>query len=337
MMGLLTRDVAIDLGTANTLIYVKGKGIVIREPSVVAIDRYTGKIVAVGDEANKMIGRTPDNIIAIRPMKDGVIADFDITHAMIRHFIRKANVVGILKPRVVVCIPSGITEVERRAVEEAVMQAGAKEVALIEEPMAAAMGAGLPVKRATGSMVIDIGGGTTEVAVISMGGIVSSRSIRIAGDAFDNAIINYLKKNIGINVGDKMAEEIKFQIGSAFEGDEEGYFDVRGRDVRTGLPKTVQVKESQIREAMSENLDEILEAVKLTLEHTPPELAADVMERGIILTGGGALIKGLDKLLTQVTKIPAYVAEYPLDCVAVGTGKALDNIKEIIAKNKRHI
>ena len=307
-MGLLTRDVAIDLGTANTLIYVKGKGIVIREPSVVAIDRYTGKIVAVGDEANKMIGRTPDNIIAIRPMKDGVIADFDITHAMIRHFIRKANVVGILKPRVVVCIPSGITEVERRAVEEAVMQAGAKEVALIEEPMAAAMGAGLPVKRATGSMVIDIGGGTTEVAVISMGGIVSSRSIRIAGDAFDNAIINYLKKNIGINVGDKMAEEIKFQIGSAFEGDEEGYFDVRGRDVRTGLPKTVQVKESQIREAMSENLDEILEAVKLTLEHTPPELAADVMERGIILTGGGALIKGLDKLLTQVTKIPAYVA-----------------------------
>ena len=337
MMGLLTRDVAIDLGTANTLIYVKGKGIVIREPSVVAIDRYTGKIVAVGDEANKMIGRTPDNIIAIRPMKDGVIADFDITHAMIRHFIRKANVVGILKPRVVVCIPSGITEVERRAVEEAVMQAGAKEVALIEEPMAAAMGAVLPVNRATGSMVIDIGGGTTEVAVISMGGIVSSRSIRIAGDAFDNAIINYLKKNIGINVGDKMAEEIKFQIGSAFEGNEEGYFDVRGRDVRTGLPKTVQVKESQIREAMSENLDEILEAVKLTLEHTPPELAADVMERGIILTGGGALIKGLDKLLTQVTKIPAYVAEYPLDCVAVGTGKALDNIKEIIAKNKRHI
>lgn len=336
-MGLLTRDVAIDLGTANTLIYVKGKGIVIREPSVVAIDRYTGKIVAVGDEANKMIGRTPDNIIAIRPMKDGVIADFDITHAMIRHFIRKANVVGILKPRVVVCIPSGITEVERRAVEEAVMQAGAKEVALIEEPMAAAMGAGLPVNRATGSMVIDIGGGTTEVAVISMGGIVSSRSIRIAGDAFDNAIINYLKKNIGINVGDKMAEEIKFQIGSAFEGDEEGYFDVRGRDARTGLPKIVQVKESQIREAMSENLDEILEAVKLTLEHTPPELAADVMERGIILTGGGALIKGLDKLLTQVTKIPAYVAEYPLDCVAIGTGKALDNIKEIIAKNKRHI
>lgn len=334
-MGILTRDVAIDLGTANTLIYVKGKGIVIREPSVVAIDRYNTKIVAVGDEANKMIGRTPDNIIAIRPMKDGVIADFDITQAMIKHFIQKANVVGIMKPRVAVCIPSGITEVERRAVEEAVIQAGAKEVALIEEPMAAAMGAGLPVDRATGSMVMDIGGGTTEVAVISMGGIVSSRSIRIAGDAFDNAIINYLKKNIGINVGDKMAEEIKMKIGSAYDDVGELLFDVRGRDVRTGLPKTVQIKESQIREAMSENIDEIIEAVKLTLEHTPPELAADVMERGMILTGGGALIKGFDRLLTEVTKIPAYVAEYPLDCVALGTGKALDKIKELIAANRQ--
>lgn len=333
-MAILTKDVAIDLGTANTLIYVKGKGIVIREPSVVAIDRFTGKIVAVGNEANQMIGRTPDNIIAIRPMKDGVIADFDITQAMIKHFIRKSNVVGIMKPRVVVCIPSGITEVERRAVEEAVMQAGAKEVALIEEPMAAAIGAGLPVRRATGSMIMDIGGGTTEVAVISMGGIVSSRSIRIAGDALDTAIINYLKKNIGINVGDKMAEEIKFQIGSAYEDDDEELFDVRGRDVRTGLPKTVQIKESQIREAMRENIEEMLEAVKLTLEHTPPELAADVMERGIVLTGGGALIKGLDRLLTSVTKIPAYVAEYPLDCVAVGTGKALENIKELLGHRK---
>lgn len=333
-MGILTKDVAIDLGTANTLIYVRGKGIVIREPSVVAIDRYTGKIVAVGEDANRMIGRTPDNIIAVRPMKDGVIADFDITQAMIKHFIRKSNVVGIMKPRVVVCIPSGITEVERRAVEEAVIQAGAKDVALIEEPMAAAMGAGLPVQRATGSMVMDIGGGTTEVAVISMGGIVSSQSIRVAGDALDTAIINYLKKNVGINVGDKMAEEIKFAIGSAYEDDDEELFDVRGRDVRTGLPKTVQVKESQIREAMRENIEEMLEAVKMTLEHTPPELAADVMEHGIMLTGGGALIKGLDRLLTSVTKIPAYVAEYPLDCVAVGTGKALDNIKELLARRK---
>ena len=336
-MCIIIKDVGIDLGTANTLIYVKGKGIVIREPSVVAIDRYSGKIVAVGSEANHMIGRTPDNIMVIRPMKDGVIADFDITQAMIKHFIRKANVVGIMKPRVVVCIPSGITEVERRAVEEAVMQAGAKEVALIEEPMAAAIGAGLPVNRATGSMVMDIGGGTTEVAVISMGGIVSSRSIRIAGDAFDTAIIHYLKKNVEINVGDKMAEEIKFAIGSAYEDDDDEVFEVRGRDVRTGLPKTVQIRESQIREAMNENIREILEAVKLTLEHTPPELAADVMERGIMLTGGGALIKGLDRLLTTVTKIPAHVAEYPLDCVAVGTGKALDNIKALLERPNRGI
>lgn len=330
-MGLLTKDVAIDLGTANTIIYVKGKGIVVREPSVAAIDRYTGKILAVGNDANAMIGRTPDNIVAVRPMKDGVIADFDITQSMIKQFIRKANVVGIMKPRVVVCIPSGITEVERRAVEEAVIQAGAKDVALIEEPMAAAMGAGLPVKRAVGSMVIDIGGGTTEVAVISMGGIVSSRSIRIAGDAMDEAIVNYLKKNVGINVGDKMAEEIKTEIASAYEDDVDGLFDARGRDVLTGLPKTVQIKESQIREAIRENIDEMLEAVKMTLEHTPPELAADIMERGITITGGGALIKGLDKLLTEVTKIPAHVAEYPLDCVALGTGKALDNIKELMS------
>ncbi len=327
-MGLFTRDVAIDLGTANTIIYVKGKGIVVREPSVVAIDRYNGKIVAVGNEANAMIGRTPENIVAVRPMKDGVIADFEITQAMIKQFVRKADVMGIIKPRVIVCIPSGITEVERRAVEEAVIQAGAKDVALIEEPMAAAMGAGLPVKRATGSMVMDIGGGTTEVAVISMGGIVSARSIRIAGDAMDSAIINYLKKNMGINIGDKMAEEIKIKIASAYEDDNVAFCDVRGRDVQSGLPKTVQVSETQIRHAIKENIDEMLEAVKMTLEHTPPELAADVMERGITLTGGGAMIKGLDKLLTEVTRIPAQVAEYPLDCVALGTGKALDNIKE---------
>lgn len=335
-MGLFTRDVAIDLGTANTIIYVKGKGIVVREPSVVAIDRYNGKVVAVGNEANSMIGRTPENIVAIRPMKDGVIADFDITQTMIKQFIKKADVVGIMKPRVVVCIPSGITEVERRAVEEAVIQAGAKDVALIEEPMAAAMGAGLPVNRATGSMIMDIGGGTTEVAVISMGGLVSSRSIRIAGDAIDSAIVNYLKKNMGINVGEKMAEEIKMKIASAYEDDNIAYCDVRGRDVQTGLPKTVQVSETQIRHAIKENIDEMLEAVKMTLEHTPPELAADVMERGITLTGGGALIKGLDKLLTEVTRIPAQVAEYPLDCVALGTGKALDNIKEQLNK-KRYI
>lgn len=333
-MGLLVNDVAIDLGTANTIIYVKGRGIVVREPSVVAIDRYNGKVVAVGNDANEMIGRTPENIIAVRPMKDGVIADFDITQAMIKQFIKRAKAVNILKPKIVVCIPSGITEVERRAVEEAVIQAGAKEAALIEEPMAAAMGAGLPVDKATGSMVVDIGGGTTEVAVISLGGIVSSRSIRIAGDALDSAIVNYLKKNIGINVGDKMAEEIKIAIGSAYEDDEEGLFDVRGRDVTTGLPKTVQIRKAQIREAISENISEMIEAVKMTLEHTPPELAADIMERGITLTGGGALLKGLDKLISQITKIPAFVAEYPLDCVALGTGMALDNFKDIVTKNK---
>ena len=331
-MGFLSKDVAIDLGTANTIIYVKGRGIVLREPSVVAIDRYTGKVVAVGEAANKMIGRTPENIIAVRPMKDGVIADFDITQSMIKQFIKKADVASILKPRVIVCIPSGITEVERNAVEDAAIQAGAKEVGLIEEPMAAAMGAGLPVNKATGSMVVDIGGGTTEVAVISLGGIVSSRSIRIAGDALDSAIVSYLKKNIGINVGDKMAEEIKLAIGSAYEDNDEGVFDVRGRDMSTGLPKTVQIHEAQIREAIQENINEMIESIKSTLEHTPPELAADVMGRGIMLTGGGALIKGLDRLITDVTKIPAHVAEYPLDCVAVGTGKALDNIREYIGK-----
>lgn len=332
-MGLLAKDVAIDLGTANTIIYVKGRGIVLREPSVVAIDRYSGKVLAVGNAANEMIGRTPENIIAVRPLKDGVIADFDITYAMIKHFIKRARVMNLLKPRVIVCIPSGITEVERRAVEETVMQAGAKEVALIEEPMAAAMGAGLPIDKATGSMVVDIGGGTTEVAVVSLGGIVSSRSIRIAGDALDSAIVNYLKKNIGINVGDKMAEEIKIAIGSAYEDNEESVFEVRGRDVTTGLPKTVQIREGQIREAISENIDEMIEAVKMTLEHTPPELAADVMERGITLTGGGAMLKGLDKLITHVTKIPTFVAEYPLDCVAVGTGLALDRIKTLMSKS----
>ena len=329
-MGIFSKDIGIDLGTANTLVYVRGRGIVVREPSVVAIDKYEGNVLAVGNSANDMIGRTPENIVAVRPMKDGVIADFDITQAMIRSFIKEANVSSIFKPRVVVCIPSGITEVERRAVEEAVIQAGAKAAALIEEPMAAAMGAGLPVNDATGNMVVDIGGGTTEVAVISLGGIVASRSIRIAGNALDSAIINYLKKEHQINIGDKMAEEIKLSIASAYEDDEEAVYEVRGRDVSTGLPKTAQIKESEIREAISENVDEMIEAIKLTLENTPPELAADIMERGITLTGGGALIKGLDKLITEITKIPTHVAEYPLDCVVIGTGKALDNVKERI-------
>ena len=329
-MGILSKDIGIDLGTANTLVYIQGKGIVVREPSVVAIDKYEGKVLAVGNSANEMIGRTPENIVAVRPVKDGVIADFEITQAMIRAFIKQANISNIFKPRVIVCIPSGITEVERRAVEEAVIQAGAKAVALIEEPMAAAIG----VNDATGSMIVDIGGGTTEVAVISLGGIVASKSIRIAGNALDSAIINYLKKEHQINIGDKMAEEIKIAIGSAYEDDEEGVFDVRGRDVSTGLPKTAQIKESEIREAISENVNEMIEAIKLTLENTPPELAADIMERGIVLTGGGALIKGLDKLITEVTKIPTHVAEYPLDCVVIGTGRSLDNVKELLANSK---
>lgn len=333
-MGILSKDIAIDLGTANTLVYVQGKGIVVREPSVVAIDKYEGKVLAVGNAANEMIGRTPENIVAVRPIKDGVIADFDITQAMIRAFIKQADAGSVFKPRVIVCIPSGITEVERRAVEEAVIQAGAKAVALIDEPMAAAMGASLPVNEATGSMVVDIGGGTTEVAVISLGGIVASKSIRIAGNALDSAIINYLKKEHQINIGDKMAEDIKIAIASAYEDDEEAVQEVRGRDVSTGLPKTVQIKESEIREAISENVDEMLEAIKLTLENTPPELAADIMERGITLTGGGALIKGLDKLITETTKIPTHVAEYPLDCVVIGTGRALENIKELLENNK---
>ena len=335
-MGLFSKDMGIDLGTANTLIYVKGQGITVREPSVVAIDKYTGRVLAVGRAANEMIGRTPENIIAVRPMKDGVIADFDITQAMIRAFIRQARSGSIFKPRVIVCIPSGITEVERRAVEEAVMSAGAKEVVLIEEPMAAAMGAGLPIDDARGSMVVDIGGGTTEVAVIALGGIVSSRSIRIAGDALNSSIINYLKKEMGINIGDRMAEEIKTTIGSAYEDNEEAVFDVRGRDVSTGLPKTVQIRETDIREAMSENINEMIEAIKMTFEHTPPELAADILEIGIVLTGGGALIKGLDRLITDVTKIPCYVAQYPLDCVAVGTGSALASIGKLIDKARGH-
>lgn len=326
-MGLLSKEVGIDLGTANTLIYVKGKGIVVREPSVVAIDKYNGKVLAVGNAANEMIGRTPENIVAVRPMKDGVIADFDITQSMIRSFIKEADVNGIFKPKVVVCIPSGITEVERRAVEEAVVQAGAKEAILIDEPMAAAMGAGLPVDDAIGNMVVDIGGGTTEVAVISLGGIVVSKSIRIAGDALDGSIVNYLKKEEGINIGDKMAEDIKTKIASAYPGENEKTLEVRGRDVTTGLPKTVIIKEEQIRSAISENIDEMVEAIKYVLENTPPELAADIMERGITLTGGGALIRGLDMLVAERTKIPTHVAEYPLDCVAVGTGKSLEKVR----------
>ncbi len=332
-MGLFSSDIGIDLGTANTIIFVKGEGIVLREPSVVAIDKYSGRVLSTGIEANEMIGRTPENIIAVRPMKDGVIADFDITQAMIRAFMREACH-GVLKPRAVVSIPSGITEVEKRAVEDAVIQAGAKTVALIEEPMAAAIGAGLPVEEAAGSMVVDIGGGTTEVAVISLGGIVAKKSLRIAGDALNSSIINYVKKEFSLNIGEKMAEQLKITAASAYPDGDELICEIKGRDITSGLPKTVQITETHIRTAISDNIKEMIEAVRETLEHTPPELAADIMQRGIMLTGGGALIKGLDKLLSEAVNIPAFVAEHPLDCVALGTGKAIDDIKELIANNK---
>ena len=337
-MGLfsLTQELAIDLGTANTLIIHNGK-VVVDEPSIVALDVHTGKLVAIGTQARQMHEKTNPNIKTIRPLKDGVIADFNATELMLRGMIKKVKTSGNLfapSIRMVICIPSGSTNVEIRAVRDSAEHAGGREVYMIYEPMAAALGAGLDVEAPEGHMVVDIGGGTTEIACISLGGIVSSRSIRIAGNALDSAIINYLKKENQINIGDKMAEDIKVAIASAYEDDEEGVYEVRGRDVATGLPKTAQIKESEIRAAISENVDEMIEAIKLTLENTPPELAADVMERGIVLTGGGALIKGLDKLITETTKIPTHVAEYPLDCVAIGTGKALDNIKELIESSK---
>ncbi|MCX7714839.1 MAG: rod shape-determining protein [Clostridia bacterium] len=331
-MSFFAKDIGIDLGTANTLVHVKGKGIIVREPSVVAIDKYENKVLAVGNDAKEMLGRTPGNIVAIRPMKDGVIADFDVTQEMIRYFIRKASGAGksLFKPRVVVCIPSGITDVEKRAVEEAVISAGAKDVCLIEEPMAAAIGAGLPVEEPSGSMIVDIGGGTTEVAVISLGGIVTCKSIRVAGNALDNAIISFIKKEYNLNIGDRTAEEIKITLGSAYQYSNEGYYEVRGRDMVSGLPKNVSVSAAEIRRAMSECIGEMIEAIKFTLEKTPPELASDIMESGIVLAGGGALIRGLDKLISQCTGIPVYVADNPLDCVALGTGKSLEDIDVMI-------
>ncbi|MFD1674991.1 rod shape-determining protein [Alicyclobacillus fodiniaquatilis] len=322
------RDMGVDLGTANTLVYVKGRGIVVREPSVVAIRTDNGAIEAVGSEAKQMIGRTPGNIVAVRPMKDGVIADFQTTSTMLRHFIRqamktKSNWSG--KPRVMVSVPSGITAVEKRAVEDAALEAGAKDAQIIEEPMAAAIGAGLPVGEPTGSMVVDIGGGTTEVAIISLGGIVTSRSIRVAGDEMDEAIIQYVKKAYNLMIGERTSEELKIQIGSASTLDEPKSLDIRGRDLLTGLPRTFSISSGEICDALADTVGSIIEAVKVTLEKSPPELAADIMDRGIVLTGGGALLRNLDKRLSDETGMPVLVAEEPLDCVAVGTGKALDN------------
>lgn len=327
-LGLFSRDMGIDLGTANSLVYVKGKGIVLREPSVVAVERESGQVLAVGEEAKQMIGRTPGNIIAIRPMKDGVIADFDVTQTMIKYFINRSlrNRTFLIRPRVVVSVPSGVTPVEERAVREAALQAGAREAYLVEEPMAAAIGAGLPVHEPTGNMIVDIGGGTTEVAVISLGGIVTSTSIRIAGDEMDEAIIQYVKKTYNLMIGERTAEEIKIEIGTAYPPENLGSYDVRGRDLVTGLPRTVRVTAEEIYKALTEPVSAILEAIKNTLEQTPPELSADIMDRGIVLAGGGSLLKGLDYLVSEQTGMPVHVADEPLLCVAYGTGRVLENI-----------
>jgi rod shape-determining protein MreB and related proteins len=329
-MSFFAKDIGIDLGTANTLVHVKGKGIVIREPSVVAINKKTGDILAVGDDAKEMIGRTPGNIVAIRPMKDGVIADFDITQSMLKYFIKRAFSKGMFsKPRVVICVPSGVTEVEKRAVEEATLQAGAKEAYLIEEPMAASIGANLPVEEPSGSMVVDIGGGTSEVAVISLGGIVTSKSLRVAGDELDEAIVHYIKKEYNLMIGERTAEEIKMTIGAAYPKPKEETMEIRGRDLISGLPKNITISSAEITEAIKEPINSIVDSIKFTLEKTPPELASDIMDRGIMLTGGGALLSGLDKLIKEETGMPVSIAENPLDCVVMGAGKVLEEIETL--------
>jgi rod shape-determining protein MreB len=324
---MFSKDIGIDLGTANTLVYMKGKGIVMREPSVVAVDVRTDDVLAVGKNAKAMIGRTPGSIVAVRPMKDGVIADFDITATMLKHFIKQAvKSTTFSKPHIIICIPSGVTEVERRAVEDAARQAGASNVELVEEPMAAAIGAGLPVNEPTGSMVVDIGGGTAEVAVISLGDIVTSVSVRCAGDKFDESIISYVKKKYNLLIGERTAEEIKIKIGSAFptEDNDGASVEIKGRNLVDGLPKNVTITAEEVREALSDPLALIIDAVKSTLEKTPPELSADIIDHGIMLTGGGALLRGLDSLVEKETGMPVHVADEPLDCVANGTGKLLD-------------
>ena len=328
---MFSRDIGIDLGTANTLVYMKGKGIIIREPSVVAVDTKTDKVKCVGQEAKDVIGRTPGSIVTVRPLKDGVIADFDVTTSMLTEFIHKA--IGssfFVRPRVVICIPSGVTAVERRAVRDAAEQAGAKRVSIIEEPMAAAIGAGLPVADPQGSMVVDIGGGTSEVAVISLGGIVASKSVRVGGDEFDSSIINFIKKKYSLLIGERTAEDIKIQIGSACPLEEgELSMEIKGRNLLNGLPENITITSDQIRSALEDPLAQVLDAIRITLERTPPELSADIIDQGITLTGGGALLRGLDKLIHDETGMPVQIAENPLDCVAMGTGMVLDNIDKL--------
>ena len=329
ILGLFSNDLAIDLGTANTLVFIRGKGIVINEPSVVAVSmdgKHRKKVLAVGREAKEMLGRTPGSISAVRPMKDGVIADFEITGTMLRHFISKANNGSSwLRPRIVVCIPFGVTDVERRAVREAAVSAGAREVYLIDEPMAAALGADLNITEPSGNMVVDIGGGTTEVAVISLTGIVYSKSIRMAGDKMDEAIISYMKRKYNLMIGARTAEEIKMELGSAYPLEKETSMEVKGRDLVIGVPKTIEVSSEEIREALSDPLRDIVEAVRIALEKTPPELAADIVDKGIILTGGGALLKNIDVMLREETDLPVIVAENPLLSVVIGSGKVLDD------------
>lgn len=324
------KDMGIDLGTANTLVYMREKGIIVNEPSVVAINTDTREVLAVGNEAKEMIGRTPGNIVAIRPMKDGVIADFDVTQAMLRYFINKAYVRSLFgpKPRIVICVPSGVTEVEKRAVLEAAIAAGSKEkdTYLIEEPMAAAIGAGLPVAEPTGSMVVDIGGGTCEVAVISLGGIVVSKSVRCGGDAIDSAIVRYIRKAFNMFIGERTAENIKIEIGTAMKVDEPAVMEVRGRDLLSGLPKSIEVNANHVCEAVNEPVSMIVDAVRNTLERTPPELSADIMDRGIVMTGGSSMLRNLDRLISQETGMPVFVSDEALNCVALGTGIAVENI-----------
>ncbi len=332
VMGWFSNDLAIDLGTANTLVYVKGKGIVLSEPSVVAVrkdGRGGNRVLAVGKEAKMMLGRTPGNIVAIRPMKDGVIADFEVAEAMLRHFIRKVHPRRSLvrpRPRIIICIPSGVTQVEKRAVRESAESAGAREVFLIEEPMAAAIGAGLPITEPTSNMVVDIGGGTTEVAVISLAGIVYSKSVRVGGDKMDGAILQHIKRKYNLLIGERTAELIKISIGNAYPSDKVETMMIKGRDLVSGIPKTIEIDSNEVRESIQEQVDSILEVVKVALEQTPPELAADIVDNGIYLTGGGALLKGLDKLLREETGLPIAVTEDPLSTVVLGSGKALDNL-----------
>lgn len=334
-----SRDMGIDLGTANTLLYVKGKGILIREPSVVALREDSQQVLAVGNEAKNMIGRTPGNIVAVRPMKDGVIADFDVTETMIRYFIKKAHErTRLVRPRIIVCVPSGVTEVEKRAVLDATEEAGAREAYLIEEPMAAAIGARLPVQDPTGNMVVDIGGGTTEVAIISLGGIVNSRSIRLGGDEMDESIVQYVRNKYNLMIGERTAEEIKIDVGSALKEKAEGTKEIRGRDLVSGLPKTVEIKAEEIQKALEEPVQSIINAVKMTLEKAPPELASDVMDKGVILIGGGSLLSGMAGRLKKEVEMPVHLAEDPLDCVVNGTGTALeeiDSLKEVLISPRK--